>query len=284
MLWKGRRQSDNVEDRRGFSGRQVAVGGGIGAVVVTLLILLLGGNPEKVLQTLQTQPSSQTQQETRALSAEEQEMGEFISVVLADTEDVWNAVLSQESIQYREPKLVLFSGAAESACGFAQAATGPFYCPGDEKVYIDLSFFQEMQQQLNAPGDFAMAYVLSHEIGHHVQNLLGIMDQVEEQRARLSETQFNRFMVRLELQADFLAGVWAHHAQQTKSILEQGDIEEGMNAAAAVGDDRIMRQQMGTVIPDAFTHGTSAQRVRWFKRGLETGDIRQGDTFAAAEL
>jgi hypothetical protein len=283
MLWKGRRQSDNIEDRRGITGRQVAVGGGLGALAVTIIILLLGGNPEEVMQNLQTsQPSGQEQ--TRTLTAEEKEMGEFVGVILADTEDVWKQVLRQEGVQYREPKLVLFTNATDSACGYAQSATGPFYCPGDEKVYIDLGFFQEMQQRLGARGDFAWAYVIAHEIGHHVQNLLGVMEQVQERQQGLSQQEANRLMVRMELQADFLAGVWAHHAQRMKGLMEEGDVEEGLNAASAVGDDRIMKREQGYVVPDAFTHGTSAQRVRWFTLGLKTGDLSQGDTFAAGEL
>ena len=283
MLWKGRRQSDNVEDRRGITGRGIALGGGLGALALTIIVLLLGGNPDEVMQNLQTsQPSGQEQ--TRALTAEEQEMGNFVKVILADTEDVWNSVLRQQGVQYREPKLVLFTNATDSACGFAQSATGPFYCPDDEKVYIDLGFFQEMQQRLGASGDFAWAYVIAHEVGHHVQNLLGVMAQVQEKQQSLSREEYNRFSVRLELQADFLAGVWAHHAERMKNILEAGDIEEGINAAAAVGDDRIMKQQQGYVVPDAFTHGTSAQRVRWFTLGFKTGDMAQGDTFAAREL
>jgi predicted metalloprotease len=262
----------------------VALGGGLGALAVTLIILLLGGNPDEVMQNLQLSPGSSTQQESHPLTAEQREMGEFVSVVLADTEDVWNTLLSQNDIRYREPRLVLFTDAVNSACGFAQAATGPFYCTGDEKVYIDLGFFRAMQRHLGARGDFAIAYVIAHEIGHHVQNLMGIMDRVQQQRSRLSRLEFNRLLVRLELQADFLAGVWAHHAQKMKNILEEGDIEEGMNAAAAVGDDRIMKRQTGMVVPDAFTHGTSEQRVRWFMKGLKSGDIRLGNTFATDDL
>jgi len=283
MLWKGRRQSENIEDRRGLTGRGVAVGGGLGALAIAVIVLLLGGNPEEVMQNLQTaQP--QGQEQARALTAEEKELGEFVGVILADTEDVWNQVLRQEGLEYREPKLVLFSQSTDSACGFAQSATGPFYCSADEKVYIDLAFFQEMQQKLGARGDFAWAYVIAHEVGHHVQNLLGVMQQANERMQGVSREEANRMLVRLELQADFLAGVWAHHAQRMKSLLQEGDIEEGMNAASAVGDDRIMKQQQGTVVPDAFTHGTSAQRVRWFTLGLKTGDLNQGDTFAAQEL
>jgi predicted metalloprotease len=283
MLWKGRRQSENVEDRRGITGRKVAVGGGLGALALTIIVLLLGGNPDEVMQNLQT-PQTSGQEQTRTLTAEKQETGDFVKVILADTEDVWNTIFQQEEMQYREPKLVMFTNATDSACGFAQSATGPFYCPGDEKVYIDLGFFQEMQERLGARGDFAWAYVIAHEIGHHVQNLLGVMEQVQEKQQSLGQQEYNRFMVRLELQADFLAGVWAHHAQRMKNILETGDIEEGLNAAAAVGDDRIMKREQGYVVPDAFTHGTSEQRVRWFTLGLKTGDMTQGDTFAAREL
>jgi predicted metalloprotease len=283
MLWKGRRQSENVEDRRGLTGRAATIGGGLGALATVIIILLLGGNPKDVLQNLQTSQNP-GQEQTRVLTAEEKEMGEFTAVILADTEDVWKQVFQQDGRQYREPKLVLFSGATDSACGNAQSASGPFYCPGDEKVYIDLSFFQEMQQRLGARGDFAWAYVIAHEVGHHVQNLLGVMEQVREKQQGLTQQQANQLSVRVELQADFLAGVWAHHAQRMKNLLEEGDIEEGMNAAAAVGDDRIMKREQGYVVPDAFTHGTSAQRARWFTLGLKTGDIDQGDTFAADEL
>jgi hypothetical protein len=283
MLWKGRRQSENVEDRRGVTGRKVALGGGLGALAVTIIVLLLGGNPEEIIQNLQT-PQTTGQEQTRALTAEEKEMGEFVGVILADTEDVWTQVFQQEGTPYRKPKMVLFTNATDSACGYAQSATGPFYCPGDEMVYIDLSFFQEMQQRLGARGDFAWAYVIAHEVGHHVQNLLGVMEQVQEKQQGLDRQEANQLMVRMELQADFLAGVWAYHAQRMKNLLEQGDIEEGMNAAAAVGDDRIMKREQGYVVPDAFTHGTSAQRVRWFTLGLKSGDIKQGDTFSADEL
>lgn len=231
MLWKGRRQSQNVEDRRGVSGRTIAAGGGVGALIVTLLILLLGGKPDEVMQSLQT-PQASSPEQTQPLSAEDKEEGEFVAVILADTEDVWRELFRQEGQEYREPSLVMFSDVTDSACGYAQAASGPFYCPGDEKVYIDLGFFREMQQQLGAEGDFARAYVIAHEIGHHVQNLLGIMDEVQGRQQGLSQREANRSMVRLELQADFLAGVWAHHAQRMKNILETGDIEEGINAAA----------------------------------------------------
>lgn len=276
MLWKGRRQSDNVEDRRGITGRGVAVGGGLGALALTIIILLLGGNPQEVMQNLQTsQPASQEQ--AQPLTQEEKELGEFVGVILADTEDVWNQVFQQAGEQYRDPKLVLFTNATDSACGYAQSATGPFYCSADEKVYIDLGFFQEMQQKLGARGDFAWAYVIAHEVGHHVQNLLGVMRQAQEKMQGVGREEANRLSVRLELHADFLAGIWANRAQRLKGLMEEGDIEEGLNAASAVGDDRIMKQQQGYAVPDAFTHGTSEQRVRWFTKGLKTGDMSQGN-------
>ncbi len=285
MKWQGRRQSGNVEDRRGVSGRGLAVGGGIGGlgIVIAILYMLLGGNPGDITQGLQVDQPYATGSE-EPLSAKDKEMGEFVSTVLADIEDVWNTQFQEMGKSYREPKLVLFSGRVESACGVAGASMGPFYCPGDEKVYIDLLFFEDMQRELGAPGDFALAYVIAHEVGHHVQNLLGTNDQVMAQRGRMTEKDFNKLMVRMELQADFLAGVFAHYARQIAGYLEAGDIEEGLNAASAVGDDRIMKQTQGTVVPDAFTHGTSEQRVRWFKKGLETGDINQGDTFGTSIL
>jgi predicted metalloprotease len=284
MRWQGRRKSDNVEDRRRIGGRGLAVGGGLGGLIIVALFLLLGGNPDEVMQSLQTEGMTSPEAAGQPLSEKDKEMGDFVSVILADTEDVWQSVLGESGKQYREPRLVLFTGQVSSACGFAGAATGPFYCPGDEKVYLDLDFFEEMQLKLGAPGDFAMAYVIAHEVGHHVQNLLGINDEVMSRRGRVSERESNQLLVRMELQADFLAGVWAHFARQATSYLEEGDIEEGINAAGAVGDDRIQRQTQGYVVPDAFTHGTSEQRVRWFKKGLESGDIRQGDTFGASVL
>ncbi len=284
MRWQGRRQSGNVEDRRGIGGKQIAVGGGLGGLVVVVLLLLLGGNPDEVIQTLQTDGTSSPSATGRSLSETEREMGEFVAVVLADTEDVWQNLFRQAGREYRQPRLVLFTDQVASACGYAGAASGPFYCPGDEKVYLDLAFFEEMQRKLGAPGDFALAYVIAHEIGHHVQNQLGIFEQVMSRRGRVDERDYNRLMVRLELQADFLAGVWTHHAQRMADILEPGDIEEGINAAGAVGDDRIQRQTQGHVVPDAFTHGTSEQRVRWFRKGYESGDIDQGDTFNAPDL
>jgi len=284
MKWQGRRQSDNVEDRRGLSGRGMAVGGvgGLG-IVIAILYFLLGGNPADIPQTMQVdQPAATGAGEP--LSAKDIEMGNFVSTVLASIEDVWRERFRAEGNTYVAPKLVLFSGQVNSACGYAGASSGPFYCPGDSKVYIDLSFFEQMQRQLGAPGDFALAYVIAHEVGHHIQNLLGINDQVMARRGRVSEKEFNRLSVKMELQADFLAGVWAHYANLEPGFLESGDVEEGMNAASAVGDDRIMKRTQGYIVPDAFTHGTSEQRVRWFKKGFETGDINQGDTFGAADL
>jgi len=285
MRWQGRRQSDNVEDRRGAGGRGLKIGGGVGGIgiVIAILYFLLGGNPSEITQTLQVDQPYAAGPEG-SLSVKDKEMGEFVSTILASIEDVWRAKFQESGETYQDPKLVLFSGQADSACGFAGAASGPFYCPGDAKVYIDLSFFEDMQRELGAPGDFALAYVIAHEVGHHVQNLLGINDQVMARRGRMPERDFNKLMVRMELQADFLAGVWAHYANLERDFLEAGDIEEGMNAASAVGDDRIMKQTRGYVVPDAFTHGTSEQRVRWFRKGLETGDIAQGDTFGAARL
>ena len=280
MLFKGRRQSSNIEDRRGMStGRKVGVGGGIVTVIIALVVMLLGGDPREVLQMMETQQATTETVSDYQPTAHEQELAEFVSVTLADTEDVWHKLFESSGLTYREPTLVLFSGAAESACGFAQSATGPFYCPGDEKVYIDLNFLEELQQKLGAQGDFAMAYIVAHEVGHHVQKLLGVLDQVHGLRGQVSEAKYNDQNVRLELQADFYAGIWAHHAQKMKNILETGDIEEAMNAAQAVGDDRIQMQSQGYVVPDSFTHGTSEQRRTWFRKGFETGNVNNGDTF-----
>jgi predicted metalloprotease len=284
MRWQGMRRSDNVEDRRGIGGRQIAVGGGLGTIVIVLLFMLLGGNPDEVLQNVPAGAYETSAGSARPLSEKDKEMGDFVSVTLASIEDVWSEIFRQSGRQYQPPKLVLFSGQTSSACGFASAASGPFYCPGDSKVYLDLDFFEEILRRLNAPGDFALAYVIAHEVGHHVQNLLGISDRIIARQGRVSEVEFNRLMVRMELQADFLAGVWAHYARQVRDFLEEGDIEEGMNAASAVGDDRIQRQTQGYIVPDAFTHGTSEQRARWFTLGFRTGDINQGDTFNARVL
>lgn len=278
MRWQGRRESGNVEDRRGSSRGGLIAGGGIGTIVIAVIIYFLGGDPSQVMDLQQQQAPSQGQLSPQQEAAE-REAASFVKVVLADTEDVWNKLFSEMNQQYQEPTLVMFTGVVESACGNASSASGPFYCPADRKVYIDLSFYDELKDKLNAPGDFAMAYVIAHEVGHHVQNLLGISEKVQRARSQLSETEYNKLSVKLELQADFFAGVWANHAQKMQNILEAGDIEEALNAANAIGDDRLQKQSRGVVVPDAFTHGTSAQRMYWFKKGFETGDVRQGDTF-----
>lgn len=276
MRWQGRRESGNVEDRRGGSRGGLIAGGGIGGIVIALLIYFLGGDPSQVMNMQQSGPQQQLSPEQQAA---EEEAASFVKVVLAEAEDVWNKLFSEMNQQYREPTLVLFTGLVESACGNASSASGPFYCPADEKVYIDLSFYDELQHKLNAPGDFAMAYVIAHEVGHHIQNILGISEKVQRMRGRVSQAEYNKLSVKLELQADFLAGVWAHHTQKLQNIIEPGDIEEALNAANAIGDDRLQKQAQGYVVPDAFTHGTSQQRMYWFKKGFDTGDIRQGDTF-----
>jgi predicted metalloprotease len=281
MLWRGQRESSNVEDRRGISG--VAIGGGLGSVVLLVLALLFGVDPRSLINQ-QPAPTDTYTRQTGQSTSQQDELKQFVSVVLADTEDVWHEQFrNQLNRSYREPKLVLFTRQVNSACGLASSAVGPFYCPEDEKVYIDLAFYQDLKTRFRAPGDFAEAYVIAHEVGHHVQKLLGIMDRVDAVRSRASETQANQLSVRLELQADYFAGVWAHYAQ-TKGIVEPGDIDEALRAAAAVGDDRLQYQSQGYVVPDSFTHGTSEQRARWFRKGFETGDIRQGDTFSAREL
>lgn len=284
MRWKGRRQSDNIEDRRGqrVSGGAVA-GGGIGTIIIVLLVMMLGGDPSAILGGAQGGGGGQMPGLSETQGEIDPEIKEFVSVILADTEDVWHEQFRKQGLQYQEPKLVLFSGQVQSACGFASAAVGPFYCPGDSQVYLDTSFFQLMEQRFRAGGDFAQAYVIAHEVGHHVQNLLGISEQVDAQRRRLSEKDFNALMVRLELQADFYAGVWAHHASRYNSMDRQ-DLEEALTAANAIGDDTLQKQSQGYVVPDSFTHGTSAQRVRWFRKGFESGDMTQGDTFGTNQL
>ncbi|MBK7147386.1 MAG: neutral zinc metallopeptidase [Bacteroidetes bacterium] len=286
MQWKGRRESSNVEDRRSGGGaKKGAALGGVGTILVIIIALIMGKNPLQLLQTVGNMAGGAATEQTQPAGPQaDDEAASFVKVVLADNEDVWHRLFKQEGMQYKEPKLVLFRSAVESACGSASAAMGPFYCSGDEKVYIDLSFYDELQNRFNAPGDFAMAYVVSHEVGHHIQHILGISDKVHAMREKLSEEEYNKLSVKLELQADFLAGVWAHHAQKMKQVLETGDIEEALNAANAIGDDKLQKQAQGYVVPDAFTHGTSEQRMRWFKKGFETGDINQGDTFAAAAL
>jgi predicted metalloprotease len=282
MLWQGRRESDNVEDARGSGGGgRIVLGGGIGTVVLVVLYLLLGGDLQTLFNSQQAQLPQTAQYDNQA---PRDEASKFVAVVLADTEDAWNEVFRQMGREYQEPRLVLFTDMIQSGCGFASGATGPFYCPQDRRVYIDLGFFRQLQDRLGAGGDFAEAYVIAHEVGHHVQNLLGITDRVQAARRRLSEAEYNQLSVRLELQADFLAGVWARYTDRVKHVVEAGDIEEAMRAAAAVGDDRLQARSRGYVVPDSFTHGTSEQRVRWFRRGYETGDIRQGDTFNASQL
>ena len=284
MRWERGRRSDNIEDRRGMrvSGRGLA-GGGIGAIVLALVAMYFGVDPAVVLnQTGNLTPAQQEQQAT--FSPEEERLKEFMSVVLADTEDVWGTLFQASGQRYQRPKLVLFSGAVESACGFAEAAMGPFYCPADQKLYLDMSFFNELAQRHDAPGDFAQAYVVAHEVGHHVQTLLGVSEQVHAARQRAGETEGNALQVKMELQADCFAGVWAHHAHQQRQILEPGDTEEALAAAAGVGDDRLQKQTRGHVVPDSFTHGSSEQRMRWFSRGLQSGDPGQCDTFKAARL
>ncbi len=280
MRWKGRKESSNVEDRRGISPKGI-VGGGIGTIVIVVVVLLLGGDPTSILQNVQL--NDQTTSSNYTESAGDKELAQFVSVVLAETENIWSEIFREKGETYREPKLVLFNGRVESACGIAGSSTGPFYCPGDEKLYIDLSFYNELQSRFKAPGDFAMAYVIAHEVGHHIQKLTGVMDKMDELRSQLSEEEYNRYSVRLELQADFYAGVWAHYTQQ-ENLLESGDIEEALTAASAVGDDNIQKQSQGYVVPESFTHGTSEQRKKWFYKGFTTGDIMQGNTFSAREL
>ncbi|MCJ7483800.1 MAG: zinc metallopeptidase [Thermodesulfovibrionales bacterium] len=280
MLWKGRRESSNVEDRRGRAPK-VMLGGGIGTVILVLAIYFLVGDPTQILNNSQLTDSQTTT--SYQGTAEENELAQFVSVVLAETEDVWTELFRKEGAVYTYPKLVLYSGSVQSACGFAGAATGPFYCPGDYKLYIDLSFFDELQKRFQAPGDFAMAYVVAHEVGHHVQTLLGTMEKVMSLRSRLSEKEFNKYLIRLELQADYFAGVWAHYVKRM-NLVQEGDIEEALNAASAVGDDRIQKSTQGYVVPDSFTHGTSEQRKHWFYKGFRLGDLSGGDTFNAEKL
>jgi predicted metalloprotease len=277
MKWQGRSGSGNVEDRRGMGGR-LAIGGGLGGVIVLILSLLFGNNiSQSDIDAINN--TTQGQQGNYTPSEAENEEAQFVTVVLKDTEDVWNELFKERGADYVEPHLVLFTNSVESGCGNASAATGPFYCPLDSKVYIDLSFYDDLRDRFGAPGDFAMAYVVAHEVGHHVQNLLGVSAKVDAMRGRLSEKEMNALSVKVELQADFYAGVWANHAQKMKDILEEGDIDEALNAANAIGDDRLQKESQGYVVPDAFTHGTSKQRMYWFKKGFDTGEIDEGDTF-----
>jgi uncharacterized protein len=287
MRWRGERQSDNVEDRRGMTvSRGVKVGGigGLGLVVLVVVGIFLGIDPAVLLQLDENLPSSSVSTEQSARPAGNDDMRNFVAVVLAETEEVWNDAFQKWGKTYREPKLVLFSGAVESACGIAGSAVGPFYCSADHKVYLDLVFFEELHSKFGASGDFAQAYVIAHEVGHHVQTLLGITQKVTELQARASATERNRLSVMVELQADCLAGMWAHQAQKNRNILEAGDIEEGLNAASALGDDRIQKRTQGYVVPDGFTHGSSAQRVTWFNRGFEEGNFQACNTFNADGL
>ena len=295
MKWEGNRESDNVEDRRsngggGFGGGGGLLGGrsiGIGTIVVALVGgWMFGINPLTILSMLSGggAPTAQVQQGPAQRPPADDRMAAFVSTVLADTEDVWKDVFTKGGATYQEPRLVLFRGTTQTACGQGQAAMGPFYCPGDQKVYIDLGFYETLKNQLGAPGDFAQAYVIAHEVGHHVQNLLGISGKMEQMRGRVSKVEYNALSVKLELQADCFAGVWAHHAQSARQILEQGDVEEAMNAAARIGDDALQRSGGGAVVPDSFTHGTSAQRQRWFDTGLKNGNVKTCDTFGARNL
>jgi predicted metalloprotease len=297
MRWLGGRESANVEDRRGMGGGSaVGIGGGVGAIVIVLIGLFFGIDPSTLMAVLNGQaPDAPT--DTRRVddprygpsrppdmrTGGEDRMRQFVSVVLADTEDVWRKTFRDLGRNYRDPKLVLYSDVVQSPCGMASSASGPFYCPSDQKVYLDTAFFDDMKRRMQASGEFAQAYVIAHEIGHHVQNQLGILGQAQATRARSDERTSNAISVRVELQADCLAGVWAYHADRARNILEQGDVEAAMNAAAAVGDDRLQRQARGTVVPDAFTHGSSAQRVSWFRRGIDSGNMKSCDTFAAAQ-
>lgn len=296
MEWQGQRESDNVEDRRGMPGPPMLIGGGLGTIAIVIVVALLGGNPIAFLQQLQNgQPPGQ-QQGPPEPGLRDQGNGEpdrqgrhdvlkeFVSVVLADTEDVWDDVFREMGRTYRKPRLVLYTGHTSSGCGAADSAIGPFYCPVDETIYLDLGFFAELRDRFGAPGEFAQAYVIAHEVGHHVQKLLGTMEKVDARRRQANKTESNHLSVRLELQADFLAGVWANHADRAKHIIEGGDVEAALRAAQAIGDDQLQRQAQGHVVPDSFTHGTSAQRIHWFRLGLETGNLKQGDTFRASDL
>jgi len=281
MRWKGRETSTNVEDRRGRTGRIVGGTIGVGTIIFFIAYTLLTGEaPTEILQQPQPQPQTQQTQGTPGHDRND-ELAEFSKVIFKDTEDVWAKVFKDQlNARYQYPKLVLFSGSTPAACGMASSATGPFYCPADQKVYIDLDFFRDLKRKFGASGDFAIAYIIAHEVGHHVQNLLGVTDQVQRQRRRLSKAAYNRLSVRLELQADYLAGVWAKQIEKMKHVLNEGDIQEAVNSASSVGDDRIQKKYTGRIMPDAFTHGTSKQRVRWFLKGFESGDIRKGDTFS----
>ncbi len=287
MEWKGKRQSDNYEDRRGMSGRKLAFGGGAGAIIIALITYFLGGDPNQVLNQLQQEAPAATEESALPkLSKEEQELTEFARVVLASTEDVWTAILKKEGEGYTPAPLVLYrEGTSTDGCGFGQSAMGPFYCGGDQKVYLDLGFNDELKTKFGATGEFALAYVIAHEVGHHIQKLMGTLDKANQQQSQMTEKAANRVQVKVELQADFYAGIWAHYANEDSEVrINAKDIEAGIQAAQAVGDDRLQMQAQGRVMPDAFTHGTSEQRVHWFKKGFESGNLSQGDTFNDPDL
>jgi hypothetical protein len=304
MRWRGGRESDNVEDRRGTPGGPVMIGGGLGMLVIILIAVFLGIDPQALLNPqggpmpggpaagpnpgqmpgADVEPNGRRNPGPNGQGGPQDELSKFVRVVLASTEDVWREQFRRMGETYRDPRLILFTDQVSSACGYASAAVGPFYCPADQKVYLDLGFFRQLQTRFRAPGDFAQAYVIAHEIGHHVQNQLGISEKVSRMQGRISQADYNQLSVRLELQADFLAGVWAHHAQDRFQILEEGDIEEALGAASAIGDDKLQKESQGYVVPDAFTHGTSAQRVRWFTRGFRSGRFSDGNTFETDEL
>lgn len=277
MQWLGRRESDNVDDQRGIGGGHIAAGGGVLGVIFLLAKFFLGGGNISDLQ--QSLPQGQSQEMTAEQKAKDDERAHFVRVVLADTEDVWDKIFSDKGQRYSKPTLVLFRDGVQSGCGNASSQSGPFYCPQDQKVYIDLSFAEELKNRFEVAGDFALAYVVAHEVGHHIQKLLGVSDKMDRLRQNLSGTEYNKYSVKLELQADFYAGIWAHYDEKMKNVIDKNDINEALTAANAIGDDRLQQQSQGRVVPDAFTHGTSAQRMYWFKKGYETGDIAQGDTF-----
>jgi Predicted metalloprotease len=281
MQWLGRAESENVDDRRGIGGGHIAAGGGVIGVIFLLAKFLLGGGSISDLQ--QALPQGQQTEMTAEQKAADDERASFVKVVLKDTEDVWDKIFSDQGKQYSKPTLVLFRDATESGCGYASAATGPFYCPADHKLYIDLSFAEELKNRFGASGDFAMAYVVAHEVGHHIQYLLGISDKMEKLQQQLSQSEYNKYSVKMELQADFYAGLWAHYDEKMKNVIEKKDIAEALNAANAIGDDRLQQESQGRVTPDSFTHGTSAQRMYWFKKGYDTGDMSQGNTFAEGD-
>jgi predicted metalloprotease len=283
MLWEDGRRSDNVEDRRGISVGGIA-GGGVGVVVIALIAMFFGVDPRVILQEVGQGQAPSGQQQAVPVDPAQDKLKDFVSVVLADTEDTWGDIFQKGGARYERPKLVLFTGAVRSTCGLAQSAVGPFYCPGDQKVYIDLDFYKMLEQRFGASGEFAKAYVVAHEIGHHVQNLLGISGKVHAAMERSSRERANQLSVRLELQADCYAGIWANHANRSRHILQAGDVEAGLNAAAAIGDDRLQMQAKGYVAPESFTHGSSAQRVQWFRRGLESGGLSACDTFKAGRV